>query len=114
MSRKSALPLAHYGWFAENSGKWSRAVGQLRPNPSGLFDMHGNLWEWCHDAYGDYLDDTVDPIGTPSGAYHVNCGGGWLGDPASCRAAARDSNQATDRDHDLGFRLVLSSVQSRE
>jgi len=97
--------LAHYAWFGDNSQKWSHAVGQLRPSVRGLFDIHGNLWEWCHDWYGQYADDAVDPLGAPTGAHRVRRGGGWSDDAAACRPAYRGLNQPSYRD--LGFRLAV-------
>jgi formylglycine-generating enzyme required for sulfatase activity/tRNA A-37 threonylcarbamoyl transferase component Bud32 len=102
--------LAQYGWYANNSAKWSHVVAQLRPNARGLFDMHGNLFEWCHDWYGNYADHAADPVGAATGAIRVNRGGGWGNDAAFCRAAVRGGIQPTIRDN-LGFRLALGSVQ---
>jgi serine/threonine protein kinase/formylglycine-generating enzyme required for sulfatase activity len=101
------LLLAHYGWFLDNSAKWSRVVTQLRPSPRGLFDIHGNVWEWCHDRSGNYKDGAVDPIGPPAGAARVFRGGGWSDRDADCRAAERGGHLAAGRSANLGFRLTL-------
>ena len=98
--------LGHYGWFQDNSARWSHVVGQLRPNPRGLFDIHGNLYEWCHDWYAEYADDAVDGLGAPQGSYRVHRGGGWNSVAARCRSAGRVSFQPTYRSS-VGFRLAL-------
>ena len=99
--------LTHYGWFQDNAEKWSHAVGQFRPNLRGLFDVQGNLYEWCHDWYGaDLSDNAEDPVGAEEGSYRVDRGGSW-GDPASdCRTAHRSGNQPGFRNNDLGFRVA--------
>jgi formylglycine-generating enzyme required for sulfatase activity len=99
--------LRQYGWFLGNSEKWSHGVGLLRPNPRGLFDMHGNLWEWCHDRYGDYADALDDPFGSKAGSNRVNRGGSWFSDTADCRTASRTRNRPTDPVSNLGFRVAL-------
>ncbi|HVA45075.1 MAG TPA: formylglycine-generating enzyme family protein [Pirellulales bacterium] len=99
--------LGHYGWFQDNSARWSHVIGQLRPSPRGLFDIHGNLFEWCHDWYGEYVDDAVDGLGAPGGSNRVVRGGGWDLGAANCRSADRGLNQPTSRVSNLGFRLAL-------
>jgi eukaryotic-like serine/threonine-protein kinase len=106
--------LAHYGWFADNSSKWSHPARLLRPTSRGLFDIHGNLFEWCHDWYGEYANDAADPVGAPTGADRVSRGGGWHFVAAFCRSAYRFRYRPTYRDYDLGFRLALGSVQPSE
>jgi len=100
--------LPQYGWFSENSRKWSHAVGLLRPSPRGLFDIHGNLYEWCHDWSGqDAVDATEDPLGAIQGSARVLRGGGWGDDAALCRTASRHTNRPTARPGILGFRVAL-------
>lgn len=106
--------LARYGWFQDNARRWSHAVGQLRPSPRGLFDMHGNLLEWCHDWHGEYADGAAgpfDPVGAATGSYRVHRGGGWDDDAAGCRAAYRSTSQPLDRLDFLGFRVALFPTQ---
>jgi serine/threonine protein kinase/formylglycine-generating enzyme required for sulfatase activity/energy-coupling factor transporter ATP-binding protein EcfA2 len=99
--------LDRYGWFSENARNQLRLPQQLRPNAYGLFDMHGSLFEWCHDWYGAYANDDVEnPIGPPRGAYRVNRGGGWNRPAANCRSATRNASQPVDRNQALGFRVV--------
>ncbi|HVC96234.1 MAG TPA: formylglycine-generating enzyme family protein, partial [Pirellulales bacterium] len=102
-----AALLRHYGWFLENSEKWSHAVGRLRPSPRGLFDIHGNLYEWCHDWDGGFGNDAADPLGAATGSSRVFRGGGWALGAAICRAAYRRAYQPTNRAYDLGFRVAL-------
>ena len=83
-------------------------VGQFRANGFGLSDMHGNVWEWCGDWYGEKLAGGRDPAGALSGSRRVNRGGSWSSTPALCRSAFRVGVDPYYRFHDLGFRLVLS------
>jgi len=69
--------LKQYCWFMDNSNGWSHAVGQLRPTLRGLFDIHGNLREWCHDWYGSYEEDVDDPVAPFRGSIRSDRGGTW-------------------------------------
>ena len=101
--------LGRFGWFAENSGKHVHPPRELRPSIRGLFDMHGNLFEWSHDWYGDYgVDAITDPLGAKVGSNRVIHGGGWFDGAAVCRSAFRNSSVPSDRTFNLGFRLALS------
>jgi formylglycine-generating enzyme required for sulfatase activity len=111
--------LGDYAWFDRNSDKKTHAVGQKKPNPWGLYDMHGNVWEWCSDWYADsYLPagqagakgKTVDPHGPDSGKERVQRGGAWTHNPKGCRSANRDRNDPTRRAQDMGFRVVVGAV----
>jgi len=98
--------LAEYAWYWDNSGKRTHSVGEKKPNSWGLYDMHGNVWEWLQDRYGDYPSGAVtDPTGPSSGSNRVNRGGSWGNDAGNCRSANRVRNEPGNRDNNLGFRL---------
>jgi formylglycine-generating enzyme required for sulfatase activity len=97
--------LGRYGWYIENSDSWSHRAAGLRPNPYGLFDVHGNLLEWCHNWYS--VEAGTDPLGPERGSDRVNRGGGWDLVAAYCRTALRFRSRPSDRSYDLGFRLAL-------
>jgi len=82
--------LAPFGWYCGNADGWTHPVGEREPNDFGLYDMHGNVWEWCNDWYkSSYEDDEVDPIGPPPGWYKALRGGGWSDVARRCRSASR-------------------------
>ena len=108
--------LGEYAWFdgnAKNVGKqYAHKVGLKKPNPWGLHDMHGNVWEWCSDWHGEEISGGVDPIGPMGGSLRVLRGGGWWYDPFLCRSALRFYCVPSSRDYSLGFRVARSqSVQ---
>jgi formylglycine-generating enzyme required for sulfatase activity len=102
--------LAHFGWFLENSGKHVHPPRELRPSHRGLFDLHGNLYEWTHDWYGGFGETAVtDSLGAKEGSLRVSRGGGWYNAAAYCRSASRYADDPANRSDDGGFRLSLSS-----
>jgi formylglycine-generating enzyme required for sulfatase activity len=104
------LRLGEYAWFEENSGKRTQAVGQKKPNAWGLYDMHGNVWEWCSDWDGKNPEGALtDPQGPRTGSFRVYRGGSWINHAAICRTAFRFTFNPTHRAGNLGFRLALSS-----
>jgi len=82
-------------------------VGSFSPNKWGLYDMHGNVWEWCNDYLGDYnLENQTNPIGANAGVYRVIRGDSWNGFGMFCRSAFRGTAKADRKDNMVGFRLV--------
>ena len=82
------------------------AVGTYAPNAWGLYDMHGNVWEWCLDWFADAMEGGDDPDGADSGSYRVLRGGRWYSPASGCRSAVRGINAPSYRSNDIGFRLV--------
>lgn len=102
--------LEEMGWHDDNSGQQIQPVGQLKPNAFGLYDMHGNVWEWCEDWYGDYPDtEQIDPRGPETGKMRVLRGGSYYGHHISCRSANRGRNQPGVCNSLNGFRLALGT-----
>ena len=101
--------LGEYAWFDGNTAgeQYAHKVGLKQPNPAGLFDMHGNVWEWCSDWY-DELPGGTDPVGPEGGSDRVDRGGCWWGFPVDCRTASRSYLVPSNRGSSLGFRVARS------
>ena len=98
--------LSDVAWY--NSGSKTHPVKQKQANELGLYDMSGNVYEWCQDYYGSYSSNAqTNPTGPSSGSYRVNRGGGWDSSASYCRVADRSCNSPGLRDYALGFRVVL-------
>ncbi len=93
--------------YYEESGLGVREVAQKEPNAFGLYDMHGNVWEWCLDWYGSRLQGGDNPTGPKSGSGRVYRGGGWDFSARSCRSANRGCDSPGIRSGSLGFRVAL-------
>jgi formylglycine-generating enzyme required for sulfatase activity len=104
--------LGDYAWYRENSGDTAHPVGGKKPNAWGLYDMHGNVFEWCQDRHGDYPSGFVtDPTGAASGLDRVCRGGSWFRSGTNCRSADRSWSTPDGRDDNLGFRVVRSLIK---
>ena len=96
-----------YAWYAGNFGSKTYPVGTRLPNAWGLYDMSGNVWEWCRDWYGTLAYGT-EPNGSASGSRRVGRGGSWDGSSGDCASSNRISNDPSYRDSNNGFRLVMA------
>ena len=95
------------GWYSSNGGSMTHEVGLKPPNAWGLYDMHGNVWEWCWDWYGSYTSGAqTDPVGASSGSDRVNRGGSWGNSAAYGHSADRHYNNPALRNIAVGFRVV--------
>ena len=109
---KTESELEGYAWFARNSDFMAHPVGKKKPNPWGLYDMHGNVLEWCLDHFerpGESSGRGI-PAEAASGGLRVARGGSWLYEAKACRSANRDDYNPSNRCSDIGFRVVLAPL----
>jgi formylglycine-generating enzyme required for sulfatase activity len=103
--------LTQYGWYLHNSGDRNGPVGSKKPNDLGLFDMHGNVWNWCQEQYRSYpqgdtkeIDDIEDTLTINIQQSRVLRGGSFDDQPVYLRSAFRDYVAPADRSDNIGFR----------
>lgn len=97
MMTYDTIIVGRVAWYDANSEYETHPVGQKKPNAFGLYDMHGNVWEWCEDKCDSRGND------------RVLRGGCWNGDARRCRSASRGESNPSDRDRDCGFRLCCTA-----
>ena len=106
-SGDSKSELSRTGWYSGNSGSNTHSVGQKESNAWGLYDMHGNVFEWCNDWFGNYSSASVtNPTGIQSGSFRVLRGGWWYDSARCCRSADRYYSKPDGSYYGTGFRIV--------
>jgi formylglycine-generating enzyme required for sulfatase activity len=107
---REASRLGEFAWFDDNSSDGTKPVAWKKPNAWGLYDMHGNVREWCSDWYGDYPEaPTSDPSGPRVGVRRVLRGGSWIQEAALCRAATRfEGTPDASGSFSAGFRIAVT------
>jgi len=104
--------LNEYAWYAENSGSKTHSIGQKKPNPRGLYDMHGNVWEWVQDKWHENYNDSpsdgsIWEDGSDGKSFdRVSRGGSWYCNIGFCRSASRFKRDPESRINNMGFRLL--------
>jgi formylglycine-generating enzyme required for sulfatase activity len=99
--------LEEVGWYEANSKNQTQPVGQLQPNNAGMYDMSGNVWEWCYDWYGGYPSSQQrGPIGPDTGSHRIIRGGAWLQSANDCRVTTRQYRRPEEKTVYIGFRLA--------
>ena len=100
----------------DNANKRSHPIGQKVPNPWGLYEMHGGVWEWCEDVWHDSFNGApADGSAWVNNGYsgrRVRKGGSWSNEARLCRSASREWHWQGDRYNDIGFRVVISAFDS--
>jgi formylglycine-generating enzyme required for sulfatase activity len=114
-SGKTESDLARVGWYQVNSSGKSHPVAQKKPNDWGLYDMHGNVFEFCYDGCDDGLfgfgyppESAVNPVNVSTFDYRILRGGGWFSEPFSCRSATRSMFWTGGGSSYIGFRVARS------
>jgi formylglycine-generating enzyme required for sulfatase activity len=100
--------IASVAWYYDNSSGSTHPVKCKAPNELGIYDMSGNVWEWCFDWKGDYTAmEQTNPEGREEGTERINRGGAWFSSERTCRLSNRNANLPNHKNMMLGFRIVL-------